>query len=123
MSELAVGGYSAAISQVEDARQAEARLLARLTANLSRAVARPVRDHAEYISALHENDRFWSQIAIDLSGDANRLPGPLRATLISLAGFVVGHSAKLRRGEGEAQPLIDINRAIIRGLSGGTGAE
>ncbi|SDD90702.1 flagellar protein FlaF [Paracoccus isoporae] len=123
MSVLALGGYQTAISQVEDARQAEARLLARLTANLARATARPVRDQAEFMQALHDNDRFWSQIAADLAGDGNRLPETLRAGLISLAGFVLGHSAALRRGEGEPQPLIDINRAVIRGLSGVTGAE
>ena len=50
--------------------------------------------------------------------DANRLPVPLRAQLISLAEFVRRHSLAVLGGRAEVGALIDINTAIMKGLRG-----
>ena len=55
-------------------------------------------------------------------GAANALANPLRAQIISLSLFVNRHSSAVMRGEETFQDLIDINRMIMQGLSGGAQA-
>ena len=50
--------------------------------------------------------------------DANSLPVPLRAQLISLAEFVRRHSLAVLAGRARLGALIDINTAIMKGLRG-----
>ncbi|WBU56884.1 flagellar biosynthesis regulator FlaF [Paracoccus sediminicola] len=118
MNALETRGYSSALTQVETDREAEARLLSRLNADLARSASDVARNYPAFTRALHANERFWVQLATDLAHDDNRLPGEMRAALISLAGFVIAHSAKVRSGAASAQALTDLNLAIIRGLSG-----
>lgn len=122
MNQFSAGGYATALAQVGTHREAEARILSRLNANLASAMARVTQDFPALIRALHENDRFWTHVANDLADDGNALPDQLRASLISIAGFVIGHSAKVRRGAASAQALVDVNQSIIRGLTANGGA-
>ncbi|WBU64303.1 flagellar biosynthesis regulator FlaF [Paracoccus aerodenitrificans] len=117
MNAFTSGGYGSALAKVETHRDAEARLLSRINNNLLCSMKHIADDYSAFVKALHENDQFWRQIATDLADDGNRLPEELRATLISLAGFVVGHSASVRRGSASIQPLVDLNKSIIRGLT------
>jgi flagellar protein FlaF len=57
-------------------------------------------------------------LAADLMHDDNRLPVPLRATLVSLAEFVRKHSLAVLGGRASIAPLVDINTAIMKGLRG-----
>lgn len=123
MNQFSASGYATALAQVGTQREAEARILSRLTANLAAAMGRVTQDFPALIRALHDNDRFWTHITNDLASDGNALPDQLRASLISIAGFVIGHSAKVRRGAASAQPLVDINQSIIRGLTTEKGAK
>ena len=50
--------------------------------------------------------------------EANLLPLPLRATLVSLAEFVRKHSLAVLGGRASVAPLIDINTSIMKGLRG-----
>ena len=45
------------------------------------------------------------------------LPKQLRASIISISIWVGRHSSQVARGEEEVQPLIDINKNIMEGLS------
>ena len=53
---------------------------------------------------------------------ANQLPIPLRAQIISLSLWVSRHTSSVIRREEEIEPLIDINRIMMNGLSGGAEA-
>ncbi|WP_313136260.1 flagellar biosynthesis regulator FlaF [Paracoccus jeotgali] len=121
MNAYAATGYGVALDTVASARDAEARLLSRLTNRLAQAAETAARDPARFMAAIHDNERFWTTAATDLASDGNRLPEGLRAALISLAGFVVGHSSKLRMGTVSVDALLEVNRSTIRGLNG-TGA-
>lgn len=72
---------------------------------------------SQLAAALSDNRRFWSTCATDLAGDGNTLPTALRAQLISLAGFVQAHTAKVLLHQASIEPLTAINRAVIEGLS------
>lgn len=108
--------YDSALSPAKDPRAAEAAVLARITARLVAAASQGREGFPRLATALNENRRFWTAAAIDLAGDGNGLPSELRAGLISLAGFVDDHSSRVLAGEAPADPLVEINRAVIHGL-------
>lgn len=109
-------GYGAA-SPVLDARGAEAAVLRRITGRLAIATA-PQAGFAQLATALDDNRRFWNQAALDLASAGNALPEALRASLLSLAGFVEAHTSRILAGAASTEPLVAINSAVIRGLTG-----
>ena len=48
-----------------------------------------------------------------------RVPESVRAGVISLAIWVDKHSRKALKREADLQPLVEVNRNIMEGLSGG----
>ncbi|MEM1313058.1 MAG: flagellar biosynthesis regulator FlaF [Pseudomonadota bacterium] len=118
----AASAYTDARDAALSPRQAEYRVFAKATHRLSDA-AKALEDDApgafpKLAAALHDNQRLWTALAVDAASDGNGLPDGLRAGIVSLAGFVRGHSARILAGEAAAGPLIDINAALMRGLRG-----
>jgi flagellar protein FlaF len=74
------------------------------------------------VDALDWNRRVWSALGHDCSHPENGLPAPLRASIISLSIWVGKHTSAVIRREEEIEPLIDVNRMIMQGLSGGAAA-
>ncbi len=68
--------------------------------------------------ALHENRTLWTHLAAEVADDDNELSQDLRARLFYLAEFTAHHSRKVLRGEADVAPLIEVNTAVMRGLSG-----
>ena len=108
-------GYGTAASVEADPRRAEALILSKLSAGMIRA-SEPGMGFAAMAAAVHENRRFWRLAADDLLAAGNRLPVPLRAQLLSLAGFVEKETSRILAGEATAAALVEINRAVARGL-------
>jgi flagellar protein FlaF len=104
-----------AAAPVRSARGAEYAVFARVTQAL--AAAEP-RGFAALAEAVVDNQRLWATLAEDLMGEANALPVPLRAQLVSLAEFVRRHSLAVLAGRASAEALVDINTAIMKGLRG-----
>jgi flagellar protein FlaF len=73
---------------------------------------------SERAAALHENRRLWLVLATDLADEANALPDMLRARLLFLAEFTLLNGGRALKDAEALQPLIDINTAVMRGLSG-----
>lgn len=67
-------------------------------------------------SAIHLNRQLWMLLASDVADPGNGLPSDLRARIFYLSEFTMQHSRKVLRRETDAQPLIDINTAMMRGL-------
>lgn len=109
--------YGAARTGTITPRTAEYDAFARVTARLDAPRSGGAEDYPQLAGALHDNCRLWLALARDLVSDGNRLPEDVRLRLIALAGFVQTHTAQVLRDEAEAAPLIDVNRAIMRGLS------
>ncbi|GAB4295450.1 MAG: flagellar biosynthesis regulator FlaF [Roseovarius sp.] len=112
----AQASYRAAAEPIRTPRGAEYEAFARITSRLKAAARPPVR-FAELAGAIHDNRRLWTILAADASGEGNRLPADLRARILYLAEFTRVHSARVLRARAEVGPLIEINAAIMRGLS------
>lgn len=120
MIDQARQAYGAAISSARTARTAEQHIIAEATSRL-RAAASDPRNFPRLAAALHDNRRLWTRLAADVADDGNGLPQALRARLFYLAEFTNHHSALVLQGKADAGPLIDINIAVMRGLSGQPG--
>jgi len=112
---LAQRAYGEHRAPARSARRTEFDLLAATTGRLRRAAETDDRFPA-LVAALHDNRALWTAFAADVAGSGNALPPGLRAQVLYLAEFTRQHSAKVLRGEAAADPLIDINTAVMRGL-------
>ena len=114
---LAQAAYGAASVPVRTDRDNELGAFEAITARLSRA-AEPGAAIGLRASALHDNRRLWTALATDLAAAGNGLPDGLRAQLFYLAEFSLLQSRAALRDPRALVALIDVNRAVMRGLSG-----
>lgn len=108
---LARGAYSVANTEFGTPQTAEYEAFARVTRGLKSATTLQSR-----IAALHDNRRLWILLATDVADPGNRLPDNLRAGIFYLAEFTQQHTSKVLREAGDTDVLIEINKAIMRGL-------
>jgi flagellar protein FlaF len=113
-NQLAHQAYGSA--SLRSPRQAEYQVLSTVTARLGTANTQG--DFPCLAGALHDNGRLWTRLAADVADPNNGLPQELRARIFYLAEFTRAHTRRVLKGEAKAQALIDINTAIMRGLSG-----
>ncbi|MFW5654209.1 MAG: flagellar biosynthesis regulator FlaF [Roseicyclus sp.] len=107
----------AATAPVRTPRATEYAAFQKVTARLVQA-SRDGAPMTELAAAIYENRRLWTTLAIDLADDGNALPKPLRAQLMYLAEFSLLGSSKALRDRAALRPLIEVNTAVMRGLSG-----
>lgn len=98
-------------------RSVETELIGKVTANLKKAAQDQKANYPRFISALHENRRLWTTMAVDVADNNNALPANLRAQIFYLAEFTEMHSSKIINEDASADILIEINTAILRGLN------
>lgn len=113
---MAQTAYSANRPTIRTDRGTEYELIARITRDL-KAASREQSVFPALARAVHDNRVLWSTLAADVAGDGNTLPEELRARLFYLAEFTALHSRKVLSGEADCAALIEINTAIMRGLS------
>ena len=109
--------YGAQTAATRTPRAMEYNAFARVTRSLKSAAENP-KSLIALASAIYDNRRLWTTLAVDVADDANPLPKELRAQIISLAEFTRQHSGKVLRDGAKVTPLIEINIAMMRGLSG-----
>lgn len=110
--------YSAAVAPTRTPKRIEYEAVARVTARLQEAAQLGSADFPALAAALHENARLWTLFAADLADKDNGLPVGLRARLFYLAEFTRHHTSKVLARTDSVTPLLEINTAILRGLSG-----
>ena len=115
---MSLQAYQRAAEQAEGPKQTEYRLFGLVTRALMDAAAKDVSDASGRMRALHWNRRLWTTLATDCANPDNRLPAPLRANIISLSIWVDKHTSQVMQRQAAIQPLIDVNRIIMQGLSG-----
>lgn len=98
-------------------RRIEYELFASITTQMRAAADDPAM-YPALVAALHRNRRLWTTLAADVADDQNALPKDLRARLFYLAEFTQEHTRKVLTGGEDVGVLIDINTAVMRGLSG-----
>lgn len=99
-------------------RAVEYDLLARVTRRLTETAPQRETDLPAFLAALDDNQRVWATFAVAVADPANALPEALRAQLFYLYEFTARHSLLLRKGQGSAGVLVEINTAVMRGLRG-----
>lgn len=119
---LAQAAYGAASTPVRTDRGNELGAFETITARLARATS-PDAPLALRAAALHDNRRLWTALAVDLAAPGNGLPQSLRAQLFYLAEFSLLQSSGALRDPALLTALIDINRAVMRGLAGEAASE
>ena len=115
--EQARQAYAPGASPLRSGRSVEHQLFSETTARLSQASNNRQRDFPAFVEAVHANRAVWLHLASQVAEDENNLPKELRARLFYLAEFTTAHSRKVLSGTAEIQPLIDINTAVMRGLT------
>ena len=115
---MSLQAYQRASEQAEGPKQTEYRLFGLVTRALMDAEQKDVTDHSGRMRALHWNRRLWTTLAADCANPENRLPMQLRANIISLSIWVDKHTSEVMQKQAPIQPLIDVNRIIMQGLSG-----
>lgn len=110
----AQNAYGRATASVRTPRSIEAHVFSSVTQKLRAAGT----NFPSLVAALHENRQLWITLAGDVASDGNGLPQQLRAQLFYLAEFTEHHSQLVLKGEADAGVLVDINLAVLRGLTG-----
>lgn len=113
---MGVSAYQRARSFAEAPRSTEHRLLGQVTGALIEADHRGLKG-AALMDVIHWNREIWSTFGATCADAANRLPPPLRASIISLSLWVDRHSSEVIAGRGSLVDLIEINRLIMEGLA------
>ena len=106
---------------IRTGRSSEIQAFSQITARLSDA--RKQNNFNALVSALHDNRKLWSLLAVDVADAQNGLSAPLRAQIFYLAEFTVLQTGKILRKEADVDALIDINRAVMAGLVGNGGTQ
>ncbi len=114
---MSLRAYQSAAQQAENPRSVEYRLFAEVTRSLLAAAQLESAEIGARMSALDWNRRLWSVLATDCAQPGNTLPDPVRANVISLGMWVNRHTSAVMAGQEEFGPLIDVNRAMMQGLS------
>ena len=120
---MSLQAYKQAAQRAENPRETEYRLFGQVTRALITAAEADASEIAVRMDALDWNRRLWSALATDCASTENTLPPPAKASIISLSLWVSRHTSSVMRGEEEIEPLIDVNRMIMQGLSPNSDAE
>jgi len=115
-AQLARSAYASALAPIRTDRGTEYEVIARITHNISAAMALGKTGFASLASALHDNRKLWTILAADVAESDNGLPKQLRAQIFYLARFTEIHTRKILAGDATADPLVDINTSVMRGL-------
>lgn len=116
---MSLQAYKTAAQRAENPRDAEYRLFGQVTRALMDAAKADPSDFSTRIDALDWNRRLWSTLATDCADPDNALPKPVRAQIISISLWVSRHTTAVMRREEEIEPLVEINRMVMQGLSAG----
>ncbi len=114
---MSLQAYQKTLQSAENPRETEFRLFGQVTHALLDAKEHH-RTNPKFIAAIDWNRRMWGALASDCAGDGNGLSEQLRAQIISLSIWVSKYSSDVMRNGIDIDPLIDINKTIMEGLSG-----
>ena len=112
----AQNAYRTDAQPIRTGRDTEYNTIAQITHRLKTASKRGAEGFTDLVSALQDNKRLWTVLAVDAADQANGLPKELRARIIYLSEFTRQHSSKVLSRAATADALIEINTAIMRGL-------
>lgn len=114
---MSLSAYQSVQRFVEAPRSSEHRLMGQITGEMI-AARDAGQTGAALAGTLHRNREMWNLFSADCAAAGNGLPGPLRASIISLALWVDRFTSEVIAGHDSIDELIEINRSIMEGLIG-----
>lgn len=118
----ALRGYAAHAMSTKSDRRGEYETFAKVTKRMRDGAMNAKTRFPQYAEALHDNQRLWNALVVDISDSENPLPDSLKARIFYLADFTRIHTEQVLTAQASVVPLLEINIAIMRGLKG-EGAE
>ncbi|MBV7395353.1 flagellar biosynthesis regulator FlaF [Mameliella sediminis] len=115
---LAQRAYAQNARSTQTPRGTEYELIAKVTHRIKAAAEAGPRAYPRLVEALYDNQRLWTALAVDVADSENGLPAELRARIFYLAEFVQHHTSQVLSKKARIRPLLEINAAILKGLSG-----
>ena len=116
-TEQARQAYAPAHSPIRSNRSIEYQAFSDIVGRMQEAAAAGRPGFRDLVHALADNRRLWTILATDVADSGNSLPQDLRAQIFYLAEFTDLHTSKVLRGDVGPEALIEINTAVMRGLS------
>lgn len=113
----AAAAYGQTQSHIRTPRGTEYDAIARVTRGLKIATQHRSKRYPDFVAALHANRRLWTHLAACVAEQDNQLNPDLRARLFYLAEFTDTHTRKVLRDGENPDVLVEINSAVMRGLS------
>ncbi len=104
--------------ELRPARHTEFAALAQATQKIRQEATATQPVFAKLAEALHHNSQIWIAWAGDVASADNKLPADLRSRIFYLAEFTQHHTSKVLNGDANVKPLLEINVAVLKGLSG-----
>lgn len=117
----AEAAYSSNKPVIATGRGAEYQAFARATHQLTSAMGSD--SFIDLAAALETNRKLWSVLASDVLEGGNELPRELRARIFYLSEFTRAQTRKILEKTASAQALVDVNKAVMRGLRGSSGPQ
>jgi len=115
--EQAKQAYAPKTSALRTGRSAEHQLFSEVTNRLRKTANGLPTSFPAFAEAIHANRAVWTHLAVQVADDDNALSQDLRARIFYLSEFTSFHSRKVLKGEADIGPLVDINTAMMRGLT------
>lgn len=106
-----------ASAPIKSSKDAEIEIILDTTRRLSRAYTTQGTDYASFALALQDNRKLWITLATDVATSGNLLSADLRAKIFYLAEFTQDYTRKVLSKNLSPEPLLDVNLAILRGLT------
>ena len=113
---MSFAAYQRVCTIAEAPRATEQRLIGEVTRAVSESWNAGLRG-AALMPALHRNREMWSLFAATCGAAGNELPSELRAGIISLSLWVDRHTSAVVTGGESIEPLLEVNRLLLDGLS------
>lgn len=113
---MSLAAYQRVHTLAETPRATEHRLVGEVTRGVAEAWETGLRG-AALMPALHRNREMWSVFALTCGGAGNALPPDLRARIVSLSLWVDRHTSAVMTGRETVEPLLEVNRLLLDGLS------
>lgn len=113
---MSIQAYQRAATQAEEPREREYRAFGQATAGLVR-IKEENPPLSVVLEAIDANRRLWNLLSADCAAPDNKLPISMRGQIISLAMWVARYSREVLREGADVEPLIDINRTMMEGLT------
>jgi flagellar protein FlaF len=113
---MSLAAYQRVRTLAETPRATEHRLISEVTRAVEEAWTGGLRG-AALMPPLHRNRGMWSTFAASCGAAGNALPPELRAGVISLSLWVDRYTSAVIAGTEPVEPLLQVNRMLLDGLS------